>query len=86
LPRDPLLGSADALRGTLLAAQLEVKLADLGNGPWWRWKGAPAWLAAAWAPGAPATADDLARAAGVGAVSPLPLGQTARARFEAAGW
>jgi hypothetical protein len=86
VPRDPLLASADALRGVLLAAQLEVALAEAGAGPWWRWKGAPAWLQAAWAPGAPASADELARALSLGAPSPSALGQVAKARIESAGW
>ena len=33
LPRDPLLSSADALRGALLAAQIEAALAELGGRP-----------------------------------------------------
>jgi hypothetical protein len=86
LPRDPLLSSADALRAALLAAQVEVALANQGAGPWWRWKGAPDWFAPIWAAGAVASVDDLARAAGVAPISPLPLAQTARTRFDAAGW
>jgi hypothetical protein len=86
LPRDPLLSSADALRAALLAAQIEVSLANQGSGPWWRWKGAPDWFAPIWAAGAVASVDDLARAAGVAPISPLPLAQTAKTRFDAAGW
>jgi hypothetical protein len=86
IPRDPLLTSADGLRAALLGAQLEAALAELGGGPWWRWKGAGAWLAAAWAPGSPASVDELARATGVGAISPEQLARVARARFGAAGW
>jgi hypothetical protein len=86
LPRDPLLTSADALRAGLLAAQIEAALAAQGAGPWWRWSGAPAWFGPIWAAGAVATPDDLARAAGVGPISPQPLAQTCKARFDAAGW
>jgi hypothetical protein len=86
LPRDPLLSSADALRAALLAAQIEVSLANLGAGPWWRWKGAPGFFAPIWAAGAVASVDDLARAAGVAPISPVPLAQTAKTRFDAAGW
>jgi len=86
LPRDPLLSSADALRAALLAGQIEVALANQGSGPWWRWKGAPDWFAPLWAEGAVASPDDLARAAGVAPISPLPLAQTAKTRFDAAGW
>jgi hypothetical protein len=86
IARDPLLTSADALRAMLLAAQIEVALATEGGGPWWRWKGAPAWFAARFAPGSPATVEELAAAVGVGALSPEPLARVARARFEAAGW
>jgi hypothetical protein len=86
LARDPLLSSADALRGALLAAQIEARLADLGGGPWWRWKGAPAWFAPIWAAGATASPEELARTAGVGALSAEPLARMARARFDAAGW
>ena len=86
LPRDPLLSSADALRGALLAAQIEAALAELGGGPWWRWKGAPAWLAPIWAAGAVASPEELGRAAGIGALSADPLARAARARFDAAGW
>jgi hypothetical protein len=86
IARDPLLTSADALRAMLLAAQFETALATEGGGPWWRWKGAPAWLAARFAPGSPATVEELAAAAGVGALSPEPLARVARARFDSAGW
>ena len=86
LPRDPLLSSADALRGALLAAQIEAALAELGGGPWWRWKGAPAWFAPIWAAGAVASPEELGRAAGIGALSADPLARAARARFDAAGW
>jgi len=86
LPRDPLLSSGDALRGALLAAQIEAALAELGGGPWWRWKGAPAWLDSVWAAGAVASPEDLARAARVGALSAEPLARAARSRFDAAGW
>ncbi|MGA8892793.1 MAG: hypothetical protein WB493_14575, partial [Anaeromyxobacteraceae bacterium] len=86
VPRDPLLTSADALRAMLLAAQIEGVLATEGSGPWWRWKGAPDWLAVRFAPGSPGTVEELAAAAGVGALSPEPLARVARARFEAAGW
>jgi hypothetical protein len=86
IARDPLLSSADGLRAALLAAQIEVALANLGAGPWWRWKGAPAWFAPIWGAGAVARPDDLARAAGVTPISPMPLAQTAKARFDAAGW
>ncbi|MEY2669552.1 MAG: hypothetical protein RJA59_2190, partial [Pseudomonadota bacterium] len=86
IPRDPLLTSADALRGALLAAQIEAALAEQGGGPWWRWKGAPAWLAPIWGAGAVASPDDLARAAGLGALSAEPLARVARARIDAAGW
>jgi hypothetical protein len=86
LARDPLLTSADAMRGALLAAQIESALANLGGGPWWRWKGAPGWLAPAWAAGAVASPEELARNVGVGALSPEALARVARARFDAAGW
>jgi hypothetical protein len=86
LPRDPLLSSADTLRGALLAAQIEAALAETGGGPWWRWKGAPGWFAPIWAAGAVASPEELARAAGIGALSAEPLSRTARARFDAAGW
>ena len=86
LPRDPLLSSADALRGALLAAQIEAALAELGAGPWWRWRGAPAWFAPIWAAGAAASPEELGRAAGVGALSAEPLARSARSRFDAAGW
>ncbi|HET8725521.1 MAG TPA: hypothetical protein VFM53_15085 [Anaeromyxobacteraceae bacterium] len=86
LARDPLLGSADALRAALLAAQLEVRLAAEGNGPWWRWRGAATWLAGRWAPGSPESVAGLLRATGVDAVSPAALAQTSRSRFDAAGW
>jgi hypothetical protein len=86
LPRDPLLSSADALRGALLAAQIEAALAEAGGGPWWRWKGAPGWFGPIWAAGAVASPEELARAAGIGALSAEPLSRTARARFDAAGW
>jgi hypothetical protein len=86
LPRDPLLSSADTLRGALLAAQIEAALAELGAGPWWRWKGAPAWFAPIWAAGAAASPEELGRAAGVGALSAEPLARSARSRFDAAGW
>jgi len=86
LQRDPLLTTADTLRAALLAAQIEAALANRGNGPWWRWAGAPGWFAPIWSAGAVASPDDLARAAGVAPISPLPLAQTTRARFDAAGW
>jgi hypothetical protein len=86
LQRDPLLGSADSLRAALLAAQIEAALANQGGGPWWRWSGAPAWLARMWEPGGVANADDLARAAGVAPISPGPIARTAKARFDGAGW
>ncbi len=86
IPRDPLLASADKLRGALLAAQVESALAEQGNGPWWRWKGAPEWLAPIWAEGSPASPEELARRVGVGEISPEPLARVARARFGAAGW
>ncbi len=86
LPRDPLLTSADALRGALLAAQVESALANLGGGPWWRWKGAPGWLAPVWGAGAVASPDELARSVGVGTISPEALARVARARFDSAGW
>lgn len=86
IPRDPLLSSADGLRGALLAAQLEAALAEQGGGPWWRWKGAPAWFAPIWAAGAVASPEELARTTGVGAISAEPLARTARSRVDAAGW
>lgn len=86
IPRDPLLSSADGLRGALLAAQVEAALAEQGGGPWWRWKGAPAWFASTWGAGSVASPEELARAAGVDAVSAEPLARTARARIDAAGW
>jgi hypothetical protein len=86
IPRDPLLTSADAMRGALLAAQIETVLANLGGGPWWRWKGAPGSLAPIWAAGAVASPEDLARSAGVGTLSPESLARVARTRFDAAGW
>ena len=86
IARDPLLSSADGLRGALLAAQIEAALAEKGGGPWWRWKGAPGWLAPIWAAGAVANPEDLARSAGVGALSAEPLARSARTRFDAAGW
>ncbi|HET8734481.1 MAG TPA: hypothetical protein VFM45_12015 [Anaeromyxobacteraceae bacterium] len=86
LPRDPLLTTADGLRAALLAAQIESAMADPGGGPWWRWKGAPAWLAPLWSAGTVASPDELARASGVGAVSPEPMARVARSRLSAAGW
>lgn len=86
IPRDPLLSSADGLRGALLAAQIEAALTEKAGGPWWRWNDAPSWLGPIWAAGAVASPEDLARAAGVGALSAEPLARSARARFDAAGW
>ncbi len=86
IPRDPLLSSADGLRGALLAAQIEAALTEKVGGPWWSWKDLPSWLGPIWAAGAVASPEDLARAAGVGAISPEPLARTARSRFDAAGW
>jgi len=86
ISRDPLLSSADPLRGALLAAQIEAALAEKGGGPWWRWKDLRSWLGPIWAAGAVASPEDLAQAAGVGALSPEPLARSARSRFDAAGW
>ncbi len=86
IPRDPLLSTADGLRGALLAAQIEASLAEKGGGPWWQWKDAPSWLGPIWAAGAVASVEDLVRAAGLDAVSPEPLARSARSRLDAAGW
>ena len=86
LPRDPLLRSADALRATLLAAQLEAALSGRGGQPWWRQPETGPFLAGLWAGGSARTPEELARAAGLGGIDPAPLAQLSRRRFEGAGW
>jgi hypothetical protein len=86
LPRDPLLRSADALRATLLAAQLEAALSARGGQPWWRLPETGPFLAGLWAGGSARTPEELARSAGLGGIDPAPLAQLSRRRFEGAGW
>ncbi|BDG10338.1 hypothetical protein [Anaeromyxobacter paludicola] len=84
--QDPLLASAEELRGALLGAQLEAYLSRRAvDAPWWRSREAGGWLLDRWSVGGRLTPDELARLTGSRALDAAGLAGLVRARAEAAG-